>query len=90
MAAEAVNAGAGEGLDAGALSNPPQEVPAWEAVNAAAAGAEKAEGQHGRRIVKVFSQDDKAPALWHGTFGNAPVEVGFAGFVFSDGEAVTL
>lgn len=74
---EAVAAAAGEALSFGD-------------VEAAARQAEESEGQHGRRIVKVFCADENLPELWHGAFGNAPVEGGPAGYTFSDGETVTL
>lgn len=59
-------------------------------VNSAALAAEAAEGQHGRRVVAVFSDDPGAPALWYGVFGNAPVSTGAAGYRLSDGEVVTI
>lgn len=62
----------------------------YAAVDQAARAAEAAEGGHGRRIVKVFSDDARLPELWIGTFGSAPIEAGPSGYVFSDGEAVTL
>lgn len=65
-------------------------VTGYSTVDAAAHAAEEAEGQHGRRIVKVLCSDEKLPELWYGNFGNAPVEAGENGFVFSDGETVTL
>lgn len=59
-------------------------------VEAAARQAEEAEGMYGRRICKVFCAAEKLPELWHGTFGSAPVEAGPAGYIYSDGETVTL
>lgn len=61
----------------------------WLGLNAAALEAEKAEGGHGRRVVRVFHPDGKQE-LWLGTFGGAPVEVGPPAWQFSDGSIVTL
>lgn len=63
---------------------------AYATVGGAAHAAEAAEGQHGRRIVKVFCADEKLPDLWYGQYGNAPIEAGPNGYRFSDGEEVTL
>lgn len=57
---------------------------------AAALSAERAQGDFGSRICKVFSEDPRAPELWYGTYGNAPVEPGPAGYQFSNGETVAL
>lgn len=54
-------------------------------VDAAAKAAEEAEGPHGRRVCKVFCDANDAPELWHGTFGNAPVEPGAPAVQMSDG-----
>lgn len=62
----------------------------WEMIDSMALDTELHEGQHGRRVVKVFSGDPKAPDLWYGIYGNAPVEAGHAGFILSDGSTVTL
>jgi len=61
----------------------------FEAIAQAAREAERAEGQFGRRIVRVFC-DGNAPELWHGVFGDAPIEAGAAGYQFSDGEVVSV
>ena len=62
----------------------------FAALSDAANAAERAEGAHGRRIVKVYCTDEPPPELWYGTYGNAPVEAGPNGYTFSDGETVTL
>ena len=62
----------------------------YAAISDAALAAEAAEGQYGRRVVAVFSDEPGAPALWHGVFGNAPVSPGAAGYRLSDGEVVTI
>ena len=62
----------------------------FSVVEVAARAAESAEGNHGRRIVKVYATDEKLPDLWYGNYGNAPVESGPNGYVLSDGEVVTL
>lgn len=61
----------------------------FEEVAQAARAAEQEEGGHGRRVVRVFC-DGALPELWHGTFSNAPVEIGLAGYQLSDGEIVTI
>ena len=62
----------------------------FAALSDAVKAIERAEGAHGRRIVKVFCADKSPSELWYGTFGNAPVESGPNGYTFSDGETVTL
>lgn len=59
-------------------------------VSEAALAAERNEGQHGRRITRLFSKDPAAPELWNGTFGSALVDEGDPAYQFSDGEVVTL
>lgn len=66
------------------------DVMRWADVQRIADAAEAAEGGHGRRIVRVFCEDHKAPELMQGTYGCAPVEHGPAAIQFSDGETVTL
>lgn len=61
----------------------------WLRLNAEALTAEAAEGGHGRRVVRVFHPTSTG-SDWIGVYGNAPVEVGPAGYQFSDGEIVTL
>ena len=51
--------------------------------------AEAQEGQHGRRVCRVFAAES-APELWHGTFGSAIVEIGAPGYQLSDGTTITL
>ena len=61
----------------------------WAGLNDAVLQAEAQEGGHGRRIVRVFHPAAETE-LWRGTFGDAPIEPGPAGWQFSDGETVTL
>ena len=65
------------------------EVLGWERVSAAVLDAEVTEGPHGRRIVRVFTEDAQADMLLC-VYGSAPVVHGAAGYQFSDGEVVTL
>lgn len=50
---------------------------------------EREEGGYGRRIVRV-THPAPASDLWIGEFGSATVEVGEAGYQYSDGEVVLL
>lgn len=84
MGAETDLGAAGEGLAAEPMVN------AYSTVDAAAKEAEKAQGNHGARVVKVYCTDEKLPELWYGTYGNAPVESGANGYVLSDGTNVIL
>jgi len=59
-------------------------------VSAAAAEAEREQGPHGARVVRVFCEADNLPDLWVGEFGSALVERGPAGIVLSTGEHRTL
>ena len=61
----------------------------WSVIEAEAHKAEAQEGQHGRRVCRVFAAES-APELWHGTFGSAIVEIGAPGYQLSDGSVVTL
>lgn len=61
----------------------------WLRLNSAALTAEAAEGGHGRRVVRVF-QPDSTGTDWIGVYGNAPVDVGPAGYRLSDGTLITL
>ena len=58
-------------------------------IESATLKAEEEEGQHGRRICRVFA-NESAPELWHGTFGSAIVEIGAPGYQLSDGTTITL
>ena len=61
----------------------------WSVIEAATHKAEAQEGQHGRRVCRVFAAES-APELWHGAFGSAIVEIGTPGYQLSDGTTVTL
>lgn len=66
----------------------------WAELIAKVHGAEQAEGQHGRRICRIFFEGKPGAELFNGDYGNAPVEVatapGFQGYQYSDGEIVKL
>ena len=61
----------------------------WSVIEAATHKAEAQEGQHGRRVCRVFAAES-APELWHGLFGSAIVDVGPPGYQLSDGTTITL
>lgn len=66
----------------------------WMELIAKVHEAEQAEGQHGRRICRIFFEGKPGAELFNGDYGNAPVEVatapGFKGYQYSDGEIVKL
>ena len=61
----------------------------WSVIEAETHKAEAQEGQHGRRVCRVFASEF-APELWHGTFGSAIVEIGTPGYQLSDGSIVSI
>jgi hypothetical protein len=72
-----------------ALTAGPSQVVDWAGLNQSTLDAEKSEGGHGRRVVRVWHTDAKTD-VWIGSFGSAPVEVGVPAYQFSDGEIVNL
>jgi hypothetical protein len=73
-------------LHLAATSEKPEPM-AWDALTATLHGVEH-EHQHARRVVRVWHP--AGPAVWHGTYGGAPVEHGDPAYRFSDGQTVTL
>ena len=71
------------------VSTRPADGLVWSVIESATLKAEEEEGQHGRRICRVFA-NESAPELWHGLFGSAIVDVGPPGYQLSDGTTITL
>lgn len=62
----------------------------FDAVSTAALAAEREQGPHGARVVRVTCEADRLPDLWCGAYGDAPVQQGPPGFTLSNGQRIDL